>query len=313
MNDTNVSVPQDPEVGGSWILLIPQLPPKPDYLRVKLGRRLRRVGAISLRNGVYVLPDRDDTTEDFMWLRAEIEEDGGDALICSVRTMTGVTDAGITALFNRERDTDYQKVAQEAKEASGADDVPREAARLRRRLEEIGKVDFFSAPEKRSAVDAVNDLTRGDSSRAAHGAANDYSGRTWVTRSGVFIDRIASAWLIRRFIDPDAVFKFVPAGRYAAGENELRFDMYDAEFTHEGDRCTFETLLARFSIDDPALSAIAEIVHDIDLKDGKFDRGEAAGVELVIAGVANANASDSDRLAKGAQIFDALYSQFGGS
>ena len=237
MNDTKISQAQEPR----WLLLIPQLPPKPDYLRVKLRRRLQKVGAVSLRNAVYVLPNEGDALEDFTWLRAELKEDGADAIICAADIIAGSTDDEIQELF--------------------------------------GEVDA------------------------------DFNGRTWVTRQGVFIDRIASAWLIRRFIDRSAKFKFVPAKGYQHEQGELRFDMYRGEYTHEGDRCTFEVLLEKFSLDDSALHVIGEIVHDIDLKDDKFSRPETHGVQSVVAGIAAAHSDDNDRLTHGSAIFDALYSQ----
>jgi len=132
-------------------------------------------------------------------------------------------------------------------------------------------------------------------------------GRTWVTRRGVFVDRIASAWLIKRFIDPAARFKFVAHEGYSPRKGELRFDMFEAEYTHEGDRCTFETLVRRFRLRDAALRAISEIVHDIDCKDAKFGRAEATGVERLLAGVARKHATDATRLRLGAAVFDNLY------
>jgi len=138
----------------------------------------------------------------------------------------------------------------------------------------------------------------------------DLRGRTWVTRKGVHVDRIASAWLIRRFIDPQASFKFVPAKGYVPDAGELRFDMFEAEFTHEGDRCTFEVLLSRTDVQDPALNAIGEIVHDIDLKDEKFGREEAAGIRTLIAGICVPDREDEERIARGGAVFDDLYESF---
>jgi len=135
-------------------------------------------------------------------------------------------------------------------------------------------------------------------------------GRTWVTRIGVHVDRIASAWLIRRFIDPEAKFKFVAPKGYAALADELRFDMFEAEFSHEGDRCTFEVLCTGFALDAPGLRAIAELVHDIDLKDGKFARPEVAGLAAQIAGLALLHREDETRLARGAELFDELLTYF---
>jgi hypothetical protein len=135
-------------------------------------------------------------------------------------------------------------------------------------------------------------------------------GSAWVTRQDVHVDRIASAWLIRRFIDPNASFRFVPAKGYRPRSGEVRFDMFEGEFTHEGDRCTFETLLLRAGLTDPALTAIAEIVHDIDLKDGKFGRAEAGGVAALIDGLARKPIRDAERIERGSALFDDLYASF---
>ena len=136
--------------------------------------------------------------------------------------------------------------------------------------------------------------------------------RLWVTREGVQVDRIASAWLIRRFIDPGARFKFVPGTGYQAQPGELRFDMFEGEFTHRGDRCTFEVLLGHAGLDDPALEAIGEIIHDIDLKDDKYGREEVAGVRSLINGIAASSADDEQRLMRGSALLDDLYSSFTG-
>jgi len=124
------------------------------------------------------------------------------------------------------------------------------------------------------------------------------------------VDRIASAWLIRRFVDPEARFKFVRGQRYAPEAGELRFDMFEAEFTHEGERCTFEVLLRRFGIEDAALGPLAEIVHDIDLKDSRFSRPEAPGMDRLIAGIAMRHKDDDARLRDGAAVLEALYEYF---
>ena len=132
-------------------------------------------------------------------------------------------------------------------------------------------------------------------------------GLTWVTRNDVFVDRIASAWLVRRFIDPRATVKFTASKRYRPGGGEVRFDMYEAEYTHQGDRCTFETLLERAGLRDRALRTIGEIVHDIDCKDEKFGREEASGVAALLRGLVRAHPADEDRLERGGALFDQLY------
>jgi hypothetical protein len=319
MSNTNESNLQDePTFDGRWLVLIAQLPAKPDYLRVKLRRRIQRVGALSLRGAVYVLPNRADTLEDFVWLRGELIEDGGDAIVCAARTVVGISDADLEARFRELREVDYREIiaAAEATRANGnRDEAERELSRLRRRLEDVSKQDFFGSPvrdEARRALELAANLQR-TTSPASPLHHSPVTGHTWVTRAGVFVDRIASAWLICRFIDRDAKFKFATAASYPPRPGELRFDMYHAEYTHEGDRCTFETLLAHFGLDDPALRAIAKIVHDIDCKDEKFGRPEAVGVELVLRGLVSAEPDDALRFERGAVLFDGLYSQLGAS
>jgi hypothetical protein len=155
--------------------------------------------------------------------------------------------------------------------------------------------------------EAVTEKATVDSGASTFGILRN---RTWVTRQGVYVDRIASAWLIRRFIDPEARFKFVSGKGYRPDEGELRFDMFEAEFTHEGDKCTFEVLLERGALKDPALRAIAEIIHDIDLKDSKFGRTEVAGIRTLIEGISVATKDDSERIARGAEVFNDLYEYF---
>jgi hypothetical protein len=263
-------------------------------------------------------------------LRREIAEEGGEATVAAATFVAGQTDAELASLFRAERDAEYVEIARAARAAISASgsspaDARTEATRLRRRLTDATRTDFFGAAGRADAEAAIEELEAFGSQRSGAAAAGpaapagaardrvDVRGRTWVTREGVFVDRIGSAWLIRRFIDPDATFKFVAGRSYRPRVGELRFDMYHGEFTHEGERCTFETLLARFGLgDDPALVAIGEIVHDIDLKDEKFGRVEAAGVEAVLAGIGRAHADDADRIGLGSAVFDGLYAQLGG-
>lgn len=307
----------------SWLLLIHQIPPKPDYLRVKIGRRLHTLGAVAIKNAVYALPQSEQAREDFEWLRQEIEASGGTAFVCAAAFIDGLTDAEIRATFAAARDSEYADVAAAARallaeaetRAVGERDV--RVRKLRERLAQIGGRDFFGAPGR---ADAETLLARVE--RAAGGLADeravrppplaiaDYRGRVWVTRSGIGVDRMASAWLIRRAIDPRAKLSFVPKKRYSPKRGELRFDMLEAEFTHEGERCTFEVLLERFGFEEPALRAIAEIVHDIDLKDGKFALAETAGVAAVIDGIARPGTADKERLAAAMTLLDALRRHF---
>jgi hypothetical protein len=239
-----------------WLLLIHQLPPKPDYIRVKVRRRLRALGAAAVKKTVYALPSSEESLEDFEWLRREIEADGGSAVIAEAELVEGISDEELDAMLRTE-----------SAKSNG------ESARP-------------------SAPDSVQ------------------PGRTWVTREGVNVDRIASAWLIHRFIDDQARFKFVPARGYRPRGGELRFDMYEAEYTHVGEDCTFQTLVRRFGLRDRGLRAIGEIIHDIDCKDDRFNRPETAGTAAMILGIVQTRPTDRERLDRGAVLFDDLYEFF---
>lgn len=319
----------DSQQGQRWLLLIHQLPTKPAYFRVKVWRRLQGIGAVAVKSTVYALPANAETQEDFEWLLKEIVEGGGEAMVCEARLIDGLSDAQARALFDTARDEEYAAVAKEARALSArldaaanqneAAEVRTQVRRLRKRLADVAAIDFFGATGRLSAESLVaefeariaedKDMAE-EQPLAASQAPTDLKGRIWVTRRGVHVDRIACAWLIRRFIDQCAIIRFVPGKGYVPNEGELRFDMFEGEFTHEGDRCTFEVLLARAGLSDPALQAIGEIVHDIDLKDGKFGREEAAGIAHLIAGIAMANEDDEQRIAQGGPVFDNLYRYF---
>jgi hypothetical protein len=314
-----------------WLLLVHQLPPKPGYPRVKVWRRLQALGAVAVRNAAYVLPAGEQAQEDFEWLLKEISELGGEGMIWEARLVDGLSDEDVQSLFNAARAEDYDGVSKDARALATALDAvvapasPGEARarliRLRAEVARVAAIDFFGAHGR----ETVEGLLSGLETRLREGeamveerqnqatgpaATEVLKGRIWVTRRGVYVDRIASAWLIRRFIDPDARFKFVSAKGYEPEPGELRFDMYEGEFTHEGDRCTFEVLLARAGLSDAALTAIGEIVHDIDLKDAKFAREDASGIARVMDGIAAANKDDERRLQRGAAVLDDLYEVF---
>jgi hypothetical protein len=310
-----------------WLVLTHHLPPQPAYFRVKVHRRLERIGAVPLKASVYVLPRTDDALEDFQWLLQEIEREGGDATLSAARFLDGLTDDRLIHRFNDARDQDYREIVSSAQslieKITGADaDEPSPSAvggrlhRLSRRLEEVADVDFFEAPERAAAEHAIaraRTAYTGEESGPPEplSPADLGRGRTWVTRTGVAEDRIASAWLIRRFIDPQARFKFVPGHGYSPEPGELRFDTFEGEFTHRGDRCTIEVLIEHFGLgDDDALRAIAQLIHDIDCKDGKFERAELAGVASVIDGIVSGHSEDEARLERGAAFFDDLYAHF---
>ena len=331
MNAKRNPLAEQPEPATRWLLLVPQLPPKPAYLRVKIWRRLQGLGAISVKNAVYVLPASEQTLEDFQWLLREIEEGGGEGMICEANLVDGLSDQEVRGLFDAARDTEYAEIATELRTLSAelreGSTVPPErkteaknqVVRLRRRFSEVSAIDFFSATGRMTVDALLSNLEQrlieppSDEKMKEIGMAKlaeDLTGKTWVTRRGVHVDRIACAWLIRRFIDPEARFKFVSGKDYEAKAGELRFDMFKGEVTHEGDMCSFEVLLARTGMDDPALRAIAEIVHDIDLKDGKFGREQTAGIAHVVAGICMSQDDDLARIERGSALLDDTYKLF---
>ena len=328
--------PPAPERSGTrWLLLIHQIPPKPDYLRVKIGRRLQRIGAVAIKNSVYALPQRPESYEDFQWIMREIVEAGGDAFVSEALLGDGLTDEAVRARFDAGRNEAYGAILADAKTlrkavrvtatrrsrgaakgtpSAGAIAFEHELAKLRRQFETVSAIDYFGASgqaEVEAALTGIRETLRRNADQVrARQARRPVNGATWVTRRGVKVDRIASAWLIRRFIDRSPRFRFVNSKAHTHTDGEIRFDMFEAEHTHEGDACTFETLVSRFVPDDAALREVAEIVHDVDCKDGKFRRDEAPGLARMIEGIVARHAKDQDRLTDGMTLFDNLRAAF---
>jgi hypothetical protein len=299
-----------------WYLLIHQLPPQPLYLRAKIRQQLSRVGAIPLKKAVYALPETPECLEDLQWIAQEATAGGGEAFLCRATFLERRTEEILRSRSRKERDGDYQILLEELARP-GTPTLPAGSpgdslARARARLQDIRKIDFFQASMRGAVERRIGELEKRTSRKPASAARlrrSDLVGKIWLTRPGVKVDRIASAWFIRRFIDSNARFRF-EAGLRPAGPREVSFDVVGGDFTHEGDRCTLETLLLRTGVRDGSVSEIAEIVHDIDLKDGKFGRLEAPGVEQVLAGLLAGISADSQRLVEGFRIFDQLHRSF---
>ena len=303
-----------------WLFLVHRIPPRPLYLRAKMRQRLSAVGAVSVKNSVYLLPRGEETLEDFQWIAQEISAAGGDAHLIEGDFVDAAAGDAATAQFRTAREPDYRAVTSDARAVlkTHKTDVEALAAareRLSRRMQQIRHLDFFDAGgrhEAERAIDALESrVSRGRHQQEKRMTTNAaLRGRTWVTRPGVKVDRIASAWFIRRFIDPKARFRFEDP-RAARRTGDIRFDMTGGDFTHEGDRCTFETLLHRIGLPDKGVRAIAEIVHDIDLKDGRFQRPETPGVAALIDGLVRRYADDAERIEKGLSLFDGLHEALG--
>ncbi len=317
---------------GKWLLLIHQIPPKPGYLRVKIWRRLQALGAVAIKNSVYVIPRNEQTLEDFQWLLREIVQAGAEASICAASFVEGLTDDQVEGLFRTARDADYGQIADEAKVvldtappgASMTDEDRSELeaalARLKKRFSVVANLDFFGAQGREAASTLLEKIefrltealsrTDSESKQLDTSDLTQFRGRTWVTRKGVYVDRIACAWLISRFIDPEASFRFVSERGYRPKTGELRFDMFEGEFTHEGDLCSFEVLVQRFTVHDKALAEIGKIVHDLDLKETKFRKPETAGLSALLDGIVASRKPDEARLDRGSALFDDLYEYF---
>ena len=313
--------------GPAWYLFIHQLPPKPLYLRAKVRRLLSQAGALPLKDSVYVLPAAEDRLPELRRIAREAIAGGGEAYVCLGSFVEHPTREELSAAFRRARNHDYRSLVAQIRgwsarldRRSGAS--PPEGplrlrlAQARKTLDRLRRIDFFAAPERREAEASLARFAARleekppPARRPRKRPGADLAGRTWVTRQGIQVDRIASAWLIRRFIDPDARFRLIDPNLEEPQPEELRFDMADGDFAHEGDRCTFETLLLRAGIEDKALARVAEIVHEIDIKDGKFRPQEARGVEQLLLGMLAANPGDEQRLERGFALLDDLYRSF---
>lgn len=305
-----------------WLMLVHQLPARPAYQRVKVWRRLQDAGALALKNSVYVLPGNSESRAAFADILEEIERGGGEGLVCEATLAGGLRDEQLRTLFNSARDADYQAVAAELRQLSQAwkkrrkpkADPVQALARIAQRLSDLARLDFFGAQGRRPAEALLAQMEHSaivrDEDKERRIAPADMRGKVWVTRKDIHVDRIASAWLIKRFIDPKGTLKFVAGPHYEPRPGEYRYDMQDGEFTHEGDHCSFETLLARSGIRDAALRAVAEVVHDIDISDGKFGHPETPGIAHVISGICRTQGDDETRVARGGELLDGIYEQF---
>ena len=292
-----------------WLALTYSLPSAAaSSRRVAVWRRLRALGAVSPTGSLYLLPESDENQEALDWLAQEIETAGGEALVLRIERLEGEAERRVIELSRTARDEDYQKIAAEA-EQTGKTGLRERVERLRRRLAEVSRIDFFQAPGRTAAEAALarleTALGHGESGREMpYADLERYRGRLWVTRPRPHVDRLACAWLIRRFVDPQAEIRYADT----AEAGEVSFDMRNAELGHRGNRCTFETMVAAFGLEeDPALAALAEIVHDIDLRDGVSARPEIPGVDAALRGWSAAGWPDAELERHGIALFEGLY------
>lgn len=275
---------------------------------------MKKSGAIALKTSTYLLPDEPHHRERFQWLAQQVREGGGDATLIYATDIEGTSDEEIVRMFNAARAEDYAAFVGEIEALIAGNrrkpggNFSAELERFATRFEEIRQLDYFNAPkaeEARMQLERARRLHDKKTRTLPTLSFKRFSGRTWLTRPRPEIDRVGSAWLIRRFIDPKA--RFIFASDPKKHPDALPYDMAGVEFSHHGDDCTFETFVKRFALDDPALLQMAEMVHAADIDDGKYARTEAIGVDRVLKGWGRLGLSDEALLAKGGECFDALY------
>lgn len=296
----------------SWLLLLFSLPTKRNTERVAVWRRLKKMGAVQIKTSTYLLPDEPAQYEQFQWLAQQIRDYGGDSTLVRAQDIEGLTKARVIAIFNDARARDYGELRKSLqsfitqRRKMDAEEAVSELERLTRQFREIRAVDFFDSPR---GHDIAMLLRRAEGTKRSRQLGTleikEYQGKTWLTRPRPEIDRVGSAWLIARFVDRKPKFVFAPTADAIAGA--IPFDMLDAEFSHHGNYCTFETLTRRFAISDKSLVKIAEMIHDADLDDARFQRVEAVGIDRVLKGWAKEGLSDQEILRRGFECFDALY------
>lgn len=296
----------------SWLLLLFSLPANRNTERVAVWRRLKKTGAVQIKTSTYLLPDEPPQYEQFQWLAKQIRDYGGDSTLVRAQDIEGLTREKVVAMFNDARNKDYaelkkslQQFVARGKKAE-AETAAAELERLTRQFREIRAVDFFDSPRGHDVAMLLRRIEGPKRGRhAVRLNAKDYQDKTWLTRPRPEIDRVGSAWLISKFIDRKP--KFVFATSADAMPDAIPFDMLDAEFSHHGNCCTFETLTKRFAISDKAIVKIGEMIHDADLDDHRFQRVEAIGIDRVLKGWAREGLSDEEILRRGFECFDALY------
>lgn len=299
----------------AWLLLTFTLPTKRASQRVEVWRKLQRCGAVLLGNSGYLLPNTPTNQERFEWLATAIRKYAGEASVVKVQSIDNLSTPQLMERFSTARAREYQELIRELQKLSSISPQKRPSGRLSRvraRFLEIADIDFFNSPLKKRVEELLvrTDASPGPEGGTAKILPRVYVGRVWVTRPRPGIDRSASAWLIRRFIDKKARFTFATEERVP--REAVPFDMFHDGFGHRGEDCTFETLQKTFRVRDKKVAVIGQIIHDTDLLDEKFGRKEGFGVDEILNGWAKQGISDREILERGIQLIEALYHSVSG-
>ena len=299
-----------------WLLLVFSLPASRASQRVEIWRKLQRAGVLALRSSGYLLPNTAGNQEKLEWLASAIRNYKGRASVVEVRGFDDLSDERLRQMFLAARAQDYERLLRELKKVVALPPARRLAGqlnRLRRRFNEVVSLDFFACPLRvrvESLLAQADEPEPSKSTRRGKGKRAQFANRVWMTRPRPGIDRVSSAWLIRRFIDPKARFVFAAAP--ASHPEAIPFDMFvEQGFGHRGDDCTFETLCKEFAIRDGKVKRIAQIIHDADLGDEKFGRVEGQGLDRVLNGWAAQDVADEELLRRGLELVEGLYSSMG--
>jgi hypothetical protein len=280
-----------------------------------------------VKNSVYALPNSPQAREDFEWIKSEVLAMKGEATVFAADSVDSLSEDEMIAAFRRARQEDFDEIRSQAEKLQGKVGRKRPITRpvrrhlahrtqlLRKHWNQIASIDFFGAPGRDEAAAALGDLEQllTEQSPAAEKSSakgenlkpHGFRDQLWVTRPRPGIDRMASAWLIRRFIDPGAKFGFVE--RADDVPSAIPFDMFGVEFGHQGNNCTFETLTNRFGLKNPVLEWLGKIVHNLDLKDDKHTAPEAPAIGLLVEGLRHLFSDDQELLERGITMFEAMY------
>jgi hypothetical protein len=315
-----------------WLFFFYTLPSKPVRNRMTIWRKLLKAGALPFKGSVYILPYTKDHHEFFTWLISEVISLKGEGSFVRAEKLETDDNQQLIGLFNKQRETTYQPILSEIDEIErklssikmGGDSrdwkkLINQIRQVQRDFEEIKKIDFFFSKRGLEASEKLASIVTTVSGLAATGTANhtvsiaparieDYQHKTWATRKRPFVDRFASAWLIKKFIDKNASFSFIDEKHLDTMGNDLiSFDIRGGKFTHAGDLCTFEVLMKSFGLKDKTMKKIAEIIHELDLKDDKFRNPEAKGIEDILSGIRKTARNDYESLERGMAIMEMFY------